>query len=760
VPKGGPDGGDGGKGGDVWLVADPEVASLAGFRDHPHRRAASGTHGMGKGRHGVTGANLRVLVPEGTVVKDRDGGVVADLVAAGDAVLVARGGRAGRGNARFLSNRRRAPSFAEQGQKGEERWLDLELKLMADVALVGFPNAGKSTLVSRISAARPKVADYPFTTLQPHLGVVRTGESEFVVADVPGLVEGASEGRGLGHQFLRHVERARVLLVLLDLAPSHGTAPVDQERTLLRELGRHRAELLERLRLVVGTKADVATSDWEGELRISAVTGAGLVDLVPRLAEMVTEARGRPPTGRGIRGASSGARGCPRAPGRRRRARGLGARSRAGGGGERPHRPLGARLRARSPAPPRGRPSSGSLRCAGRRHGAHRRPELRVPGRRWRPRGRPPGKDQEAALIVVAKVGSSSITDEQGEIARPAVDKLCSEVAALRDRGHRVVVVTSGAIAAGLPALGLAGSRPVDVATLQAVSAVGQSRLMRVYDDVLARRGLVGGQVLLAPLDFVHRSQYLHARGTLRRLLDLGVVPVVNENDAVADDEVRFGDNDRLAALVANLVAADVLVLLTDAPGVLERDPRFEEGASLIEEIIEVDHELERVAGGAGTVRGSGGMATKLAAAKMAAWSGVRAVIAAADRSSVLEEAVEGVAGVGTVLRPRDRRLPARKLWIAFAVEPSGVVVVDDGARRALVERQSSLLPAGVLDVEGAFEADAAVEICDRGGGVFAKGLARVGSDVLRQVAGRRTADLPEGLPHEVVHRDDLVTLP
>jgi GTP-binding protein len=296
VPKGGPDGGDGGKGGDVWLVADPEVASLAGFRDHPHRRAASGTHGMGKGRHGVTGANLRVLVPEGTVVKDRDGGVVADLVAAGDAVLVARGGRAGRGNARFLSNRRRAPSFAEQGQKGEERWLDLELKLMADVALVGFPNAGKSTLVSRISAARPKVADYPFTTLQPHLGVVRTGESEFVVADVPGLVEGASEGRGLGHQFLRHVERARVLLVLLDLAPSHGTAPVDQERTLLRELGRHRAELLERLRLVVGTKADVATSDWEGELRISAVTGAGLVDLVPRLAEMVTEARAaRPP---------------------------------------------------------------------------------------------------------------------------------------------------------------------------------------------------------------------------------------------------------------------------------------------------------------------------------------------------------------------------------------------------------------------------------------------------------------------------------
>jgi glutamate 5-kinase len=360
----------------------------------------------------------------------------------------------------------------------------------------------------------------------------------------------------------------------------------------------------------------------------------------------------------------------------------------------------------------------------------------------------------------VAKVGTSSITDAHGEVATGAVDKFCSEVAGLRGRGHRVVVVTSGAIAAGLPALGLAGKRPSDVATLQAVSAVGQSRLMRVYDDLLARRGLVGGQVLLAPLDFVHRSQYLHARATLRRLLDLGVVPVVNENDAVADDEIRFGDNDRLAALVANLVSADVLVLLTDAPGLLDRDPRFHEDASLIEEIVEVDHELERMAGGAGSVRGSGGMASKLAAAKMAAWSGVRTVIAAADRPAVLDGAVDGVPGVGTVVVPRDRRLPARKLWIGFAVMASGTVVVDDGARWALVERQSSLLPAGVVEVTGAFDADAAVEVAGPDGRVFAKGLVRVGAATLRQIAGRRTADLPDGTPHEVVHRDDLVTLP
>jgi glutamate 5-kinase len=363
-------------------------------------------------------------------------------------------------------------------------------------------------------------------------------------------------------------------------------------------------------------------------------------------------------------------------------------------------------------------------------------------------------------MIVVVKVGTSSITDVHGEVELAAIDKLCAEAATLRGQHHRVVIVTSGAIAAGLPALGLSGARPADLATLQAISAVGQSRLMRVYDDSLARHGLVGGQVLLAPLDFVHRSQYLHARGTLTRLLELGVVPVVNENDAVADDEIRFGDNDRLAALVAHLVNADVLVMLTDTPGLLTADPRLHEDASLIEEIVEVDHELERVAGAAGSARGSGGMASKLAAAKMAAWSGVRTVIAAADRPGVLAAAVDGEAGAGTVVRPHDRKLSARKLWIGFAVASSGIVVVDDGARRALVERRTSLLPAGVVEVQGDFDADDAVELAVPSGQVFAKGLVRYAANVLKDVAGSKTSELPEGLPHEVVHRDDLVVLP
>lgn len=352
-------------------------------------------------------------------------------------------------------------------------------------------------------------------------------------------------------------------------------------------------------------------------------------------------------------------------------------------------------------------------------------------------------------MIVVAKIGTSSLTDAEGAIRREAIARLCGEVAALRADGHAVVVVTSGAIGAGLPALGLGGDRrPRDAITLQALSAVGQSRLMSVYDEELASHGIVSGQVLLAPLDFVVRSQYLQARGTLLRLLELGVVPVVNENDAIADDEIRFGDNDRLSALVAQLIGADLLVLLTDTPGLLTADPRVDPGATLIEEIVEFDKELEAVAGGPGTAGGSGGMASKLAAAKIAAWSGIRTVIAAATRDRVLLDAVAGLPGVGTSVSPHDRRLPARKLWIAFAVRAAGRLRVDQGARRAIERGGISLLAAGLVDVEGEFDRDDAVEIIDVDGVVFAKGLVRFASS--------------EGTPDGsavLVHADDLVVL-
>jgi glutamate 5-kinase len=345
-------------------------------------------------------------------------------------------------------------------------------------------------------------------------------------------------------------------------------------------------------------------------------------------------------------------------------------------------------------------------------------------------------------VIVVVKLGSSSVTAD-------TVRRLCDEIAAARQGGHTVVVVTSGAIAAGWAALARGDRRPSDPAVLQAVSAVGQHRLMRLWQDGLDPHSALAGQVLLAPLDFVHRTQYLHARGTLRHLVDLGVVPIVNENDAVADEEIRFGDNDRLAALVAHLVGAQLLVLLTDAPGLLTADPRRNAEASLIEEVVEIDHELERLAGGAGSAAGSGGMASKLAAAKIATWSGVETVIADAGRPGVLSAALAGEPGAGTVFRARSARLSARKLWIAFALGSSGSLVVDEGARTALIERGRSLLAAGVTEVDGGFRAQDAVEIAGPDGDVFAKGLVRLPADSAPEWMGRRS--------RVVVHRDDLV---
>jgi GTPase len=332
VVYGGPNGGDGGKGGDIWLVADRNVSSLLAFRDYPHRTASSGVHGKGKDQHGRRGESLEVTVPEGTVARDMyTGELMADLANHGDRWLAAAGGRGGRGNAKFLSNRRRAPSFAEQGEHGEDRWLKLELKLMADVALVGFPNVGKSTLISVISAAKPKIADYPFTTLEPNLGVVRLDDvTEFVVADIPGLIEGASEGRGLGHQFLRHIERARVLCVMIDLSAGDGTSPENQLRVLLDELGAYQPDLLERPRVIVGTKADVVEhvapeviDEWlssatvaeaaaggsavdaaggvdTSPMVISSATGRGVRDLVGRMAALVHDARAAQPSYDGI----------------------------------------------------------------------------------------------------------------------------------------------------------------------------------------------------------------------------------------------------------------------------------------------------------------------------------------------------------------------------------------------------------------------------------------------------------------------------
>ena len=291
VPRGGPDGGDGGRGGNVIIRADRNLHTLLDYRYKTHYRAGRGEHGRGKNQHGKDGEDIVLRVPCGTVVKDaRTGEVIADLVKNGDEVIVARGGRGGRGNARFATPTNRAPRFAEKGEKGEEREIELELKLLADVGLVGFPNVGKSTLISRISSAKPKIADYPFTTLQPNLGIVRYGEFQsFTVADIPGLIEGAHLGRGLGIQFLRHIERTKVLVFMIE---SVSKNPVNDYKILLNELASYSKKLLEKPRIIAITKIDLADRKKRKELQevnfgdnipvcmISSVTGDGLKELL------------------------------------------------------------------------------------------------------------------------------------------------------------------------------------------------------------------------------------------------------------------------------------------------------------------------------------------------------------------------------------------------------------------------------------------------------------------------------------------------
>ena len=357
-----------------------------------------------------------------------------------------------------------------------------------------------------------------------------------------------------------------------------------------------------------------------------------------------------------------------------------------------------------------------------------------------------------ADRIVVLKVGSSSVTTAGGQADEALLASLSAQVAAVRERGCRVVVVTSGAVATGLAALGI-DRRPTEIAVLQAAASVGQHRVVRSWQDGLAAHGLLAGQVLLDPADFFSRRQYLLAGRTFAALLDLGAVPIVNENDAVADQELRFGDNDRLAALVAVLVSADRLVMLTDTPGLFTADPAQRADATLIDEVTEIDQVLEAAAGGSSSAVGTGGMASKLAAARLATWSGIETVIADARDEGVVVRLEAGAPTESTVFRARQRPLAARKAWLAFATVPRGHLAVDAGAHAALRDG-ASLLLAGVRAHDGEFTAGDAVEVaCD--GSLIAKGLTRLGAADVAGLLGEGRA------PRDVVvvHRDDLVVL-
>ncbi|HEY3970619.1 MAG TPA: glutamate 5-kinase [Solirubrobacteraceae bacterium] len=364
---------------------------------------------------------------------------------------------------------------------------------------------------------------------------------------------------------------------------------------------------------------------------------------------------------------------------------------------------------------------------------------------------------------VVIKLGSSIVADDQGELRGDVLARICNEVAALHSEGKEVVIVSSGAIARGVRIMGLP-ARPGAVEELQAASAVGQGKLYRAYDELLRERELISAQVLLTFMDMSARSHYLNARQTLRKLLDWRVVPVINENDTTATDEISFGDNDFLAAQVAILASADLLVLLTDIDGLHTADPRHDPEARLIREVTDFETLEGAEVGHTTSPLGSGGMRSKVVAADMATAAGIRAVICNGVRDGALHAVLAGQME-GTNFPPRAARHSSFKLWLRYAKPSHGTLIVDTGAARALREEGTSLLPVGIVDVLGAFDAGDAVEIAERGDSqeavqILAKGICSYSAEELRRVMGLKSKAVQEILSRaseEAVHRDYMV---
>ncbi len=363
---------------------------------------------------------------------------------------------------------------------------------------------------------------------------------------------------------------------------------------------------------------------------------------------------------------------------------------------------------------------------------------------------------------LVVKVGTGTLADAQGRFDRQNCVRLAGELAEAA-RGRKLVLVSSGAVTLGAERLGLerGRGRPFDIPTKQACAAVGQPHLMAAWGDALGRHGVVAAQVLLTAEDLASRKRFLNARRTFERLLDAGVVPVVNENDTVAVDEIKVGDNDTLAGLVAGCVEADAVAMLTDVDGLYDRDPA-KPGARLLQEVARVTAEIERIAGGAGSERSVGGMATKVKAARRLAAQGVITALLSGRRPRALPALLAGER-VGTVFAPGAVPLSSRKGWLAAAAKGKGIILVDAGARRALVEQKKSLLPSGVRGVEGQFGQGDPVDIAVDPARPFARGLAGYGAEEVRRLAGLKTSEIERALGYkyldEIVHRNDLVVL-
>ncbi len=365
------------------------------------------------------------------------------------------------------------------------------------------------------------------------------------------------------------------------------------------------------------------------------------------------------------------------------------------------------------------------------------------------------------AKRIVIKVGTSTLTYGTGKLNFQRIEKLVRELADLANQGKQIILVTSGAVGAGMDRLGLK-EKPKTIPEKQAAAAVGQGILMHTYEKIFGEYGQVVAQVLLTREDSVNRKRYANSRNTLLTLLDMGVIPIINENDAVAVDELKIGDNDTLSAMVASIVEADVLIILSDVDGVYTANPQTDPLATLINEITDITPDIEELAGGPGTTRGTGGMYTKIQAAKIAINSGVVMVIASGMRDAIVREVLSG-AEVGTLFLSKENRLHIHKRWLAFGSRLRGSVTVDKGCEKAIITTGSSLLPAGIRVVEGDFEQGSTIRILTEEGREFARGLSNYSSEDARKIAGIKTQEIMGHLGYklydEVVHKDNMVVL-
>ena len=616
------------------------------------------------------------------------------------------------------------------------------------------------------------MADYPFTTLEPVLGTLDSDERQLVLADIPGLIEGASDGAGLGHDFLAHVERTRLLVHVLDLAPLDGSDPVANWQTIEHELAAHDPRLAALPRLLALSKADLVTPEAAAQAAAAAWRerlGDGVPVLVTSSATRRRARRARPRAAapRPRRGAAAGrrarrrggARRAPRLPSGRRPRLARGARW--GTGAFRVSGVPVERLMARFDSTTRRRWPTSSTACTAWASCARSRPPASSPATTSRSAAScsswTPDSLRRPMARYVVKLGSSIVAEDSGALRPDVLARVCDQVAARHAAGDDVVVVTSGAIARGIQLMGLS-PRPTAIEDLQAASAVGQGKLYRVYDELLRERGVTSAQVLLTFFDMSARTHYLNARQTLRRLLDWSVVPVINENDTTTTDEISFGDNDFLAAQVAILIGADLLVLLTDIDGLFTADPRTDAAAALVEEVDDFASLGAMDIGHTTSPLGSGGMRSKVVAAEMATAAGIPAVICSGLDDGALGTVLDGGAA-GTRFPAQQARYSSFKLWLRYAKPSHGTVVIDAGAARALREGGTSLLPVGIVDVRGGFDAGDAVHVAE-GAAVIGKGITNYSATELRQVMGLKSAQVREVLPRatdEAVHRDYFV---